>query len=123
MNLNAIVSPAIGAINPNIRLSVQVAISYATAADGSRAPMYNAPVEVWGQLQPLSYDDIRQIEGMNLQGMRKRIYLNGTIKGLVRGRRMGGDLITTPDGQVWKVALVTEAWPDWTSAVVTLQEG
>ena len=31
---------------------------------------------------------------------------------LIRGRKMGGDIITTLDGQVWKVALVTEAWPD-----------
>ena len=122
MNLNAIVSRAISAINPNQLVTVQASTGYVTNADGSRTPSYLPAVKVRGQLQPLSYSDIQQIEGMNLQGVRQRIYLNGSIEGLVRGKKAGGDLITTPDGRVWKVALVTEAWPDWTSAVVTLQD-
>jgi len=122
MNLNAIVSRAISAINPNQLVMVQASTGYTTNVDGSRTPSYLPAVKVRGQLQPLSFSDIQQIEGMNLQGVRQRIYLNGSIEGLVRGKKAGGDLITTPDGRVWKVALVTEAWPDWTSAVVTLQD-
>ena len=122
MNLNAIVAGAVAAINPQKLLTVQVSSGYVTNPDGSRGPAYNPAVQVWGQIQPLQYNDILQIEGMNLQGVRQKIYLNGAIEGLIRGRRMGGDLITEPDGTVWKVVLVTEAWPDWTSAIVTLQD-
>ena len=103
------------------QLTVQVSNGSVVDASGARTPVYELPVTIWGQLQPLSYDDVRQIEGLNIQGVRKKFYLNGSVSGLVRGRREGGDLITTPDGEVWKVAIVTEAWQDWTGGIVTLQ--
>lgn len=124
MNLNSIVAAAVGAVNPEVLLAIQVSTGATGNPDASRTPTFLPTCYRWGQLQPLQYNDILQIEGLNLQGIRKKVYINGAVDGLVRGRKMGGDLITTspPNSEVWKVAMVTEAWPDWTSAIITLQD-
>ena len=123
MNLNSIVSGAINTINPDILLSIQVSAGTTVNAQYQQVPSYASPVTVPGQVQPLTWRDIQQIDGLNLQGVRKRIYINGVVDGLVRATNKGGDLITAPDGSVWLVALILEAWPRWTCAAVTLQNG
>jgi hypothetical protein len=126
MNLHGIVSNAIGAVNPQVMVSVQVSTGNTTNPDGSETPTYAAPVTILAQVQPLSWRDIWQIEGLNLQGTRKAIYLNGQVDGLVRALNKGGDLITFPDGSVWLVALILEGFnltAGWTKAAITLQDG
>lgn len=76
-----------------------------------------------GQLQPLSSSDIGQLDSLNIQGYQRAIYINGALNGLVRPKKKGGDLITTPDGQVWLTTMVLEQWPDWVKVAVTLQNG
>jgi hypothetical protein len=73
------------------------------------------------QVQALTFRDIAQLEGLNLQGTRRAIYLDGAIEGLVRPQNKGGDLITLPDGTVWLVAMVLEHWLDWCKVAATLQ--
>ena len=63
---------------------------------------------------------------MNIQGERRKIYLNGNWNGLVRADKKGGDLMQFPEypgGPVrtWKVAMALEQWPDWTTLALTLQ--
>lgn len=83
--------------------------------------LIQATLTIQGDVQALSYSDIRQVEGLNLQGTRRAIYFDGPVYGLVRPTNQGGDLITLPDGTVWLVAMVTEKWPNWSKAVVTQQ--
>lgn len=126
MNLNAAVSGAISAINPRIPLSIQVSTGNATDSTHKLVPTYAAPVTVPGQVQPLTWRDLQQLDGLNLQGTRVAIYLNGAVDGLVRVTNKGGDLISINSGVhagVWLVALVLEAWPDWTKCACTLQNG
>jgi hypothetical protein len=81
---------------------------------------------VIAQVQALSGRDLRQIEGLNLQGTLKTIYVNGRIAGVVRVQSKGGDLVTLPDGSVWLVSQVLEPWnatAGWTKAVIALQDG
>ena len=59
-----------------------------------------AAVNLLAQVQALSGRDLRQIEGLNLQGTLRAVYLNGVIDGIVRVALKGGDLITLPDGSV-----------------------
>lgn len=122
MNLQAIVAGFVGTINPPELLVVRVSTGAVKNADASRVPTYREE-KVWGNVQPMQYNDILQADSMNIQGVRSKFYLNGQVEGLVRGKQAGGDTITTPDGRVWLVALVTEAWPDWTAGIVTLQDG
>ena len=124
MNLHAIVSGAIGAINPQVAVTLTInAGGYTTNADGSRTPNVAAPASATAQSQPMQYNDIVQADSFNIQGVRRKVYLSGEIDGLVRADNKGGDLITYPDGSVWKVAFITEQWPDWCAAVITLQNG
>ncbi len=76
------------------------------------------------QVQPLSSRDLRQIEGLNLGGEIRKIYISGDLNGVIRPQLKNGDLITTPDGQVWLVNQSLESFAQtsgWTSAVMTLQ--
>lgn len=124
MNLHGIVASAVGAVNPQIPVSVQVSTGSTIGANGKRTPIYAAPVTVLGQVQALQFRDIQQMDALNLQGTRRAIYLRGRVDGLVRSENKGGDLITIAEGVnagVWLVAVMAEQWPDWCKALCTLQ--
>lgn len=121
MNLHAIVTPAISAVNPLVPVIVKLSTGWTTNADGTRTPTYTEVDGVSAQVQALTFKDIQQIAGLNLQGTRKAMYVTGEIDGLVRSTSKGGDLITMPDGSIWLVAMILEQWPDWAKAAVTLQ--
>lgn len=77
------------------------------------------------QIQPIAWKDLQQLEGLNIEGVRWKAFLNGQIDGLVRRERKGGDLLTIPRGNrhagQWLVAQVLEQWPDWVMAAITFQ--
>lgn len=198
MNLNSIVAPYIGVVNPNILVQIQPSIGQGpTTAAGRRPPLYAAPGSLTGsiagtvltvtavasgkvipgvtladnpvallsgtmvtrqlsgaeggvgtyavsrsqtvasetmttsmsliaQVQPESFRDIQQMDGINLQGIRKVIYVNGDLDGLVRYKMKGGDLVTLPDSSVWLVAMPLEDFnvtAGWTKVAMTLQNG
>jgi hypothetical protein len=93
--------------------------------------IWEAPIGMQAQVQPLTYRDLQQIEGLNLQGTRRAIWLFGDIEGIVRFTQQGGDLITFPGkvagfrpGTVWLTALAAETWgPGWCHVIATLQNG
>ncbi len=39
---------------------------------------------LFAQIQPLSIPDLKQIEGLNIQGDKKAIYINGALDGVIR---------------------------------------
>ena len=125
MNLHGIVSSAIGCVNPNTLGSIQVSLGNMQNpnGDGTLIPTYRNVPQVPMQVQSLSSEDIRQVDGLNLQGRMAALYINGNINGLVRISNKGGDIITMPDGSIWLVAIVLENWPDWCKVAVTLQNG
>lgn len=124
MNLHGIAKGLVSAVNPMTRLSMQRSLGgYTTAADGTRTTNYSPPFDVFGQVQDLTSDELKQLDGINLQGVHRSIYLNGHWEGLERTAVRGGTLLTTPDGNVWLVVKVIEQWPDWCKVAVTLQNG
>lgn len=96
MNLHSIASGAINSVNPFIQISIRVSTGYATDANFTRQPAYAPAVTVSGQVQALTFRDIQQLDGLNLQGTRRAIYVNGRVDGLVRVENKGGDLVTVP---------------------------
>lgn len=96
MNLHQIASGSVGSVNPFVPLRIRVSTGYATNADYSRAPTYAAVQTVPGQVQSLTFDDLKQIEGLNIQGTRRAVYINGRVDGLVRLENKGGDLVEVP---------------------------
>lgn len=76
-----------------------------------------------GQIQSLTYRDLQQIEGLNLQGTRRAIYFPGSVDGVVRFNHKGGDLLTFLDRTMWLTAMVLEHWGPWCKVAATLQDG
>lgn len=83
-----------------------------------------ADLTAMGQVQPLSYKDLMQISGLNVNGLKNGIYMDGQVDAVVRNQIKGGDLITLtagPNAGVWLVVQMLERWPDWCKAAVVLQ--
>lgn len=131
MNLHSAVIGAINAVNPSISATLKVSTGDTIADDGAPTPTYAADATIQVQVQALTYKDIQQIDGLNLNGTRRAIYAYGDIEGLVRATNKGGDLITIASGVhagTWLVAMVLETWGDglpaaWCKVAVTLQNG
>lgn len=121
MNLHQIVSGAIGTVNPHIYGVIRQSTGSTTGADGTRTPVYTDS-QVLMQVQSLSNDELRQMEGLNLQGNKNAVYLYGDWSGLVRNEKQGGDMLIF-NNQTWLVVTVLENWPDWSKVAVTLQNG
>ncbi len=129
MNLSAIVSGVISAVNPPVMCQLQMSTGYNIAPDGTQTPNYAtfAPVPV--QIQSLGYTDLMKLGGLNIEGTRRKAYMNGNIEGADRSAIKGGDLLimpSTPDfpgPTTWLVAQVLEHWPGWTALAITLQNG
>lgn len=76
------------------------------------------------QIQPVTWKDLMQMEGLSQQGTRVKIYLFGKIDAIIRVARKGGDLITVYNGVNrgnYLVAQNLEQFPDWCSVACTLQ--
>ncbi|WP_454813770.1 hypothetical protein [Labrys neptuniae] len=114
-------------MNPFVAATVRRSSGYTVQPDGNRVPTYTEyPARV--QVQALTYTDITRLDSQNIQGVRRAIYLNGAVMGIVRVAEKGGDLIvfpagTLPEGDIWLAAHVLEAWPDWCKVAITLQNG
>lgn len=121
MNLHGIVSGAIGEVNPFVACSLQGSLPPTTGPTGKRTPAYADPVTISCQIQPISWRDMRQLDGINIEGERRSLYIKGQWQGVLRPGEKGGDLITFPDASVWLVVLVSEQWPDWCHVIVTRQ--
>lgn len=124
MNLHGIAGPIIAAVNPTITALFTGNPGWTIAEDGRRVPSYNDPVAVPAQVQALTWKDLQQLDGLNLQGTKVGIYLYGTASGAVRVNFKGGDLITITDGNwagVYLTHIVLEQWPDWCRVACTLQ--
>ncbi len=120
-NLNEMADGALQPVFPSVQLILYVSSGYTIGPDGGRAPSYLPAVQVYGDIQALQYTDLMKLEGLNIQGERRKIYLNGQVDGLVRVDNKGGDILVTPDGKIWLVATVLEYWTNWCSVACTLQ--
>ena len=129
VNLRGVANSVTRAINPNVPAFVLRNENYATRADGARLPKYSASRVVL-QVQALSYGDLRQLEGLNIQGVKRAIYVNGAVAGVIRVGQKGGDIIRFApgnpgvpyEGTTWLCVHVLEQWPDWCKFAVTLQD-
>lgn len=107
--------------------TILVATGYTTSPDGTRTPTYDTLTDVPCQIQALAYTDIQMLDGLQLNGERRKVYVNGHYDSLSRERSTGGDLLVFPDGTMypfgdtWLIAQTLEQFPDWCSLAVTLQ--
>lgn len=127
MDLHNIVSGYVGTVNPFIMASIQMSDGYTTSPSGKQQPQYLPAINQLIQVQALQYNDIVQLDGLNIQGERRAIYLEGFWSGVIRADSKGGDLLTFPEypggpDRLWLVVFVFEHWPQWSKLAVTLQD-
>jgi hypothetical protein len=124
MNLHAIVRGAITAINPDIDGTIEHSTGYTTALDGRQVPAYSSPQAIRIQLQALQLNELKLLDGLNIQGDKSGMYLFGDAQGVVRPDAQGGDLITLFNGNKYLVTLILEDWSlvnNWCKIVGTRQ--
>lgn len=119
MNLHGMVSGAIGIVNPFVQVQVRRSTGYDTQPDGTRVPTYTT-LSGPAQVQDLSQDDLKLVEGLDIQGVRRNVYINGNWAGAVRAEARGGDIFMF-EGREWLATMIAEQWPDWCKVIVTRQ--
>ena len=120
MDLRGLANGVTSTVNPNKTVTVRRSTGYTIGAGRKQVPSYAAPVTGPGQIQALDANDIKQLDGLNIQGTIRAIYLRGALAGVVRPDGTGGDIVQI-DGQNWLVVKVLEGWPTWTKAAIVLQ--
>lgn len=126
MNLNAIVGSIITAVNPMVIAWLSPSQGYEIASDGGRVPKYGCAVDMPVQMQPLEYKDLMQLDGLNINGEKRALYINGDWQAVVRSSQEGGDLAVMPDGSTWLVVMQLENWHmtgGWVKVAVVKQNG
>ncbi len=122
MDLRGIANSVTSTINPNETVTVLRSTGFTVGAGLRQVPSYAAPINGPAQVQALDNDDLKQLDGMNIQGTIRAIYLRGTLAGVIRPDGTGGDLVKRNNGsETWLVTKVLEFWPDWTKAVIVFQ--
>ena len=127
MNLHGIIRNAINVVNPNQQIGW---LQYqATTTDPDTAistPVYAALQNLWAQIQPLSTDQLAQMDNLNIQGVLREVRMKGAVASAVREDGTGGDILQFPELpggplRAWLVMTVSEQWPQWCAVIVRLQ--
>jgi hypothetical protein len=125
MDLRGIANTVSSTVNPNTEVTVLRSTGYTTGAGARQVPAYADPVTGPAQIQALDANDIKQLDGLNIQGTTRAIYLRGVLAGVVRPDGTGGDLVRFKNEvgvvKTWLVVKVLEGWPTWTKAAIVLQ--
>lgn len=123
MNLHQRVSGIIARVNPMQTITVRQSTGFTQNADFTRSPTYST-TSMLAQVQALTSAELAQVDGLNLQGEKLALYVNGDLAGVSRPSNTGGDLVTLPDGSVWLVLIQLENFArmvGWTKCAIVRQ--
>ena len=120
MNLRKIANASIQSVNKDVSITAKVSDeTYTTEPDGTRIPNYTT-ITTTGNMQPLSTQDLKHLEGLGIQNVTAKVFLNGNFEGVFRNTQRGGDLLII-GGNTYLVTAVIERWPSWCLVGVTMQ--
>jgi hypothetical protein len=120
LNLHKIANSAIRRVNPNISAVLKKYAGETIGPGRTPQPSYLPDQGVIIQLQPLSKGELQHVDGLNVQGLVKSIYVNGNYFSVQREKEQGGDIFLI-NGETWLVVEPIELWPDWCRLLVNLQ--
>jgi hypothetical protein len=126
MDVRAIVNPYTRMTNLNQQIQWIQSTGYVTNAAGKRTPT-SLTLTVWAQIQALSATDLKHIDGLNISGIMRSVYMFGYPAGVIRADQFGGDILVFPEviggtNRNWVVTQVMENWETWSRVIVTLQQ-
>ncbi len=117
LNLHNIARPYINAVNPEFVGVWRQSTGSTTSASGVMTPTY-VDTTVPMQVQALSGRDLKHADFLNMQGVKRSVYLYGDVQGVVKPDVKGGDILQFPEtrggaNRDWLVVVVMETWtPD-----------
>lgn len=120
LNLHKIANSAIRRVNPNISAVLKKYAGETIGPGRKPAPSYLPDQNVTIQLQPISRGDMQHVDGLNIQGLAKVIYVNGNYFSVQREMEQGGDIFVI-NGEQWLVVEPVELWPNWCRLIAVLQ--
>lgn len=130
LNLHSMVRGAITSVNSDIAGTYLKSTGSTTDAAGKRTPTYNSAA-VMLQVQASTGRDLQHPDFLNIQGVKRSVYMYGNTQGVSRPDIKGGDLLVFPQtvggaAQLWLVVAVLETWAPgdplgWCKLGVTLQ--
>ena len=120
MDLRTICNQVSNTVNSNTAITFLPSTGFTTGAGARQIPSYGNPISGYAQTQGLSWSDLKQIDGLNLQGTLRAIYFRGLMAGVVTPKSKGGDLVKI-GCETWLVVKVLEIFPNYTKAVICLQ--
>ncbi len=131
-SIHGLVSAAVGTVNAFVPATISHSAGVSQGGSQGkfdRTPVYtDLPASI--QVQALDWRDLNQMDGINIQGGARKIYVKGEVAGVLRGAQTGGDKVTFPpntpgifEGSVWLVVKIFEQWPGWASAAIVVQNG
>ena len=125
MNLRGIANAAIQPINPNLAVTVMAPNGYTIDPITRRQVPAFVTTPGFGNVQALDGDDLRQIAGLNIQGVIRAVYLYGAVAGVIRPDSQPSAVLEFSHGGVsgkWSVFKVLETWQNWCKVAVVYQE-
>lgn len=121
LNLRGLANGITSGINPNVQAIYRASTGNTTGANLKQVPTYAPDVTIPVQVQPMSNGDLQKLDGLNIQNVISKVYLNGSASAVVRSDMKGGDIFVI-GGKTYLVEKVLEDWPTWTSAALRLQD-
>ncbi len=129
MNLHGIVRGAITAVNPDVLGQWRESTGSTTGDDGRQFPSYTDHDDVRLQVQKLTAKELQHPALLSVQGVKRSVYMFGTVQGVSKPQAKGGDILKFPmiDGGpalVWLVVTELEQWNpagSWSKVAVILQ--
>ena len=82
MNLRLIANAATQRVNPNTTIALLQSTGYTTDINGKRTATNQVVMLGSCNIQALTTGDLRHVEGLNIQGNHRSVYIYGKIAGL-----------------------------------------
>lgn len=129
MDLRGIANQVSNVVNPNIIVTWRASDGFTIGTAGKQVPAYLTGLTGPAQVQALDNSDLKKIEGLNIQGSLRALYMRGNLAAVIRPDSKGGDLIVIGPQRgapallvgTWLTSKVLESWPDWTKVVIIKQ--
>lgn len=122
MDIRGISNSIIQSVNPDEEVTLLLSDGYTIGSGAKQVPKYKTPITLFAQIQALDGVDLKQLDGLNIQGTIRAIYITGEMAGVIRPAQVGGDIIQR-GSQTWLIVKVLESWTNWCKAAMVLQNG
>lgn len=91
-NVRALANKYIQVTNKNQQINWVQSNGYITDDAGRRTPK-TITLTVEAQVQALSATDLKHVDGLNITGVMRSVYMYGNAAGVVRVDQIGGDIL------------------------------